>query len=108
MNKILFFILFISVNLSIAQEHAWVYLGSKDNVATYLANPLTMLTQKALDRRTNQGISLNFSDVPITPSYITDISNATGITYVGASKWLNAIHVIGSQAKNKALSTALP
>jgi len=98
MKKLLLFIFFISINLSYAQEHAWVFLGGKENVATYIANPLTMLSQKALDRRTNQGISLNFSDVPITPSYITDISNATGITYVGASKWLNAIHVIGAQA----------
>jgi len=103
MNKLLLFIFFISINLSYSQEHAWIYLDSKDNVATYMANPLTMLSQKALDRRTNQGISLNFSDVPITPSYITDISNATGITYVGASKWLNVIHVIGTQADINAL-----
>jgi len=105
MKKILLFLLVLSINFSFSQEHAWVYLGSKANVASYLANPLTMLTQKALDRRTNQGISLGFSDVPITPSYITDISNATGITYIGASKWLNAIHVIGSQADINALST---
>jgi len=106
MNRLLLFIFFISINLSYTQEHAWVFLGGKDNVATYIANPLTMLSQKALDRRANQGISLNFSDVPITPSYITDISNATGITYVGASKWLNAIHVIGSQANINALPAA--
>jgi len=105
MKKALFFLLVLSINFSFSQEHAWVYLGSKANVATYLANPLTMLTQKALDRRTSQGISLGFSDVPITPSYITDISGATGITYVGASKWLNAIHVIGTQIDINALST---
>ncbi|PHS09717.1 MAG: serine protease [Kordia sp.] len=105
MKKTFLFLLVLSINFSFSQEHAWIYLGGKANVATYLANPLTMLTQKALDRRTNQGISLEFSDVPVTPSYITDISNATGITYVGASKWLNAIHVIGSQADVNALST---
>lgn len=103
MKKGLLFLLVLSFNFSFSQEHAWVYLGSKANVATHLANPLMMLTQKALDRRINQGISLVFSDVPITPSYITDISGATGITYVGASKWLNAIHVIGSQADISAL-----
>lgn len=105
MNKFLLVVFFISFNLSFSQEHAWVYLDSKENVATYLANPLTMLSQKALDRRSSQGISLNFSDVPITPSYITDISNASGITYVGASKWLNAIHVIGSQVDINTLLT---
>ncbi|MGB1269232.1 MAG: S8 family serine peptidase [Flavobacteriaceae bacterium] len=95
-------------NIILAQEHAWVYLDSKENVAGYMANPLTMLTQKALDRRTNQGISVDYSDVPVTPSYITDISTTAGITYVGASKWLNAIHVIGSQSDIAALSGLYP
>jgi hypothetical protein len=103
MDKILLLILCFFANISLAQEHAWVYLDSKENVATYMANPLTMLTQKALDRRTNQGIPLEYSDVPVTPSYITDISNATGITYIGVSKWLNAIHVVGLKADIDAL-----
>lgn len=104
----LLFLLTLSLNFSFSQEHAWVYLGSKANVATHLANPLTMLSQKALDRRVNQGIALDFSDVPVTPSYITDISGATGITYVGVSKWLNAIHVIGSQVNINALLVTFP
>ncbi len=104
MKKIVF-ILCIFTNVILAQEHAWVYLDSKEDVAGYMANPLTMLTQKALDRRTNQGISLDYSDVPITPSYITDISNASGITYIGSSKWFNAIHVYGTQASINALTT---
>ena len=31
----------------------------------YLDNPLNMLTQRALDRRTNQNIALNLTDVPV-------------------------------------------
>lgn len=102
MTKILLILCFF-INLGFSQEHAWVYLDSKENVATYMANPLTMLTQKALDRRTNQGISLDYSDVPVTPSYISDISSSTGITYIGVSKWLNAIHVIGAKTDIDAL-----
>ncbi|MGB0896755.1 MAG: S8 family serine peptidase [Flavobacteriaceae bacterium] len=105
MNKMVLFILCFFTCITFAQEHAWVYLNSKEDIANYMANPLTMLTQKALDRRANQGISLDYTDVPVTPSYISDISNATGIAYIGASKWLNAIHVIGSQADIEALST---
>lgn len=107
MNKILLTLCFF-INLSFAQEHAWVYLDSKEDVATYMANPLTMLTQKSLDRRANQGIGLDYSDVPVTPSYITDISTATGITYIGASKWLNAIHVIGLKPDIDALPGQFP
>ncbi|NQY05597.1 MAG: S8 family serine peptidase [Flavobacteriaceae bacterium] len=105
-KKLLLFFFFTSLfTAANAQEHAWIYLDSKENVANYLANPLTMLTQRALDRRTAQSIALDVTDVPVTPSYITDISNATGITYIGASKWLNAIHVTGSQANINALAT---
>jgi hypothetical protein len=103
MKKIVLFLFLLGVSFSFSQDHAWVYLADKANVTNYLENPLTMLSQKALDRRTNQGIALGFSDVPVTPSYITAISNASGITYIGASKWLNAIHVIGTQGDINAL-----
>ncbi|MBP6662803.1 MAG: S8 family serine peptidase, partial [Paludibacter sp.] len=33
---------------------------------------------------------------PIFPSYITQITNATGITVMAKSKWLNALHIRGS------------
>lgn len=105
-KNLLFGVFFLVViKISNAQEHAWIYLDSKENVTTYLANPLTMLTQRAIDRRSAHGISIDYSDVPVTPSYITDISNASGITYVGHSKWLNAIHVTGSQANITALTS---
>ena len=95
MKKLLFFLpLLLSTNL-FAQEHAWVYLKDKPSEATYIASPLTMLSQRALDRRTKQGISLDNKDVPIEASYYNQIKSATGITVVGKSKWLNAIHVIG-------------
>jgi len=32
-------------------EDAWIYLTDKQNVAASLANPLTILTQKAIDRK---------------------------------------------------------
>ncbi|AUC14693.1 peptidase S8 [Tenacibaculum sp. SZ-18] len=95
MKKLLFFLpLLLSTNL-FAQEHAWVYLKDKPSEATYIASPLTMLSQRALDRRTKQGISLDNKDVPIEASYYNQIKSATGITVLGKSKWLNAIHVIG-------------
>lgn len=100
------FLAIFFISFSSAQEHAWVYLSDKENVNDYLANPLTMLTQRALDRRNAQGINVDYTDVPVTPSYITDISNATGITYIGASKWMNAIHVTGSQTDINALETS--
>ncbi|CAM4157489.1 S8 family serine peptidase [Flavobacterium antarcticum] len=96
MKKKLLFLLLISSLVGFAQQDAWVYFTDKPDSATYLANPLNMLTQKSLDRRTAQNIALDVKDVPIFPSYISQITNATGITVKAKSKWLNALHIRGS------------
>lgn len=105
MKKIVLFLLLISSFLGFSQEDAWVYFTDKPDSATYLANPLTMLTQKSLDRRTAQNIALDIKDVPISPSYITQITNAAGITVMAKSKWLNALHIRGSVTDIQQLST---
>ena len=80
-----------------AQEDAWVFLKDKPNSATFLATPLTMLSQRALDRRIRQNIVLDTKDVPLDVTYYSQIKNTTGITVLAKSKWLNAIHVQGTQ-----------
>lgn len=99
--SIVFFLLIL--NFCIAQEHAWVYFNDKPEAAEYLANPLTMLSQKALDRRDNQNISLDFKDVPVSENYLDDITNSDGINVRAKSKWMNALHVTGSEGAITAL-----
>ncbi len=103
MRKIQIILLLISANL-FAQEDAWIYLNDKPSEATFLANPLTMLTQRSLDRRIAQNIPLDVSDVPVHQAYIDQISNATGIQVMAKSKWLNALHVRGSLQNIQALA----
>jgi serine protease AprX len=106
MKKLLLFIFFLTSLLSFSQtEAAWVYFTDKPNQATYLTNPLTMLTQRALDRRSKQGIVLDSKDVPISLSYINQIKTATGITVKAKSKWLNAVYVLGLETDIRALKT---
>lgn len=103
-SKYVFYLIFI-VQLSFSQvEDAWIYFNDKPNAATYLANPLSMLTQRSIDRRTAQGISIDVTDVPIEPTYISQIATATGITVMAKSKWLNALHIRGTQADIQALT----
>lgn len=73
-----------------------MYFKDKPNSATDLANPLTILSQEALDRRTAQGIALDDKDAPIYQSYIDEITASTGITVKAKSKWLNCLHIRGS------------
>ena len=91
--------------LANAQEHAWVYFNDKPNTVAAMANPLSMLTQRALDRRTHQNIALNNQDVPISNSYINQIMAQNGILVKAKSKWLNAVHVYGTATDINALST---
>jgi serine protease AprX len=96
MKKIVLSFVLMASFVGFAQQDAWVYFTDKPDAATYLANPLTMLTQKSINRRIAQNIALDVKDVPIFPSYITQVTNATGITVMAKSKWLNALHIRGS------------
>jgi hypothetical protein len=95
MKKILLILIFFLTIKSYSQEHAWIYFTDKPNSATYLSNPLSMLSQRALDRRTNQNISIDMTDVPISNNYINQINALNGVEVKAKSKWLNAIHVYG-------------
>lgn len=101
----LFIVLLSGLGLSSqAQQDAWVYFSDKPDAAFYLSNPLEMLSQRALDRRAAQGITLDELDVPVAAAYIEGISQP-GITVMAVSKWLNAAHVRGEVAEITALSS---
>ncbi|KAF2518725.1 S8 family serine peptidase [Flavobacterium salilacus subsp. salilacus] len=104
MKNIFLFLFFISSGIMLAQEDAWVYFTDKPDAEYYFANPLEMLSQKALDRRANQGIALDETDVPLHQPYITDVTQAEGITVMAKSKWMNALHIRGTEEDINALS----
>jgi hypothetical protein len=103
-KSILFFFL-ISTSFGFSQEDAWVYFSNKPDAAYYLSNPLEMLSQRALDRRTAQSIALDNLDVPIHQPYVTQVASNNGVTVLAQSKWLNAVHVRGSQQAIQFLDT---
>ena len=105
MRKVIVFLFLACSFVGFSQEEAWVYFKDKPNSAAFFSNPLSELSQRALDRRTAQGIVLDLKDAPINQSYINDITNATGIAVKAKSKWLNCLHVRGSVADIKALKS---
>ncbi|WP_397362171.1 S8 family serine peptidase [Olleya sp. R77988] len=105
MKKLLLFIVFIYSSISVSQEHAWVYLADKPNSVSAIANPISILSQEALDRKAAHNVIIDFRDVPVDENYITQIKAQTGITVSAKSKWFNALHVIGTQADINALTT---
>ncbi|WP_299665573.1 S8 family serine peptidase [uncultured Polaribacter sp.] len=108
MKKItLLFSLLFTFSLFSQQEDAWLFLKDKPNAATFLANPLTMLSQRAIDRRNNQNIDLELSDVPIDENYYNQLKNEGNIVVLGKSKWLNAIHIQGTKTNIEAVFSSL-
>lgn len=105
MKKIIVFLFLVSSFVGFSQEDAWVYFRDKPGSQTYRDNPLTMLTQRALDRRTNQGIALDGKDIPMYQPYIDQVIASTGISVKAKSKWFNCVHVNGSQANINALKS---
>lgn len=105
MKKIILLFIFFTSFIAFSQEDAWVYFNAKPNAQSYLDNPLTMLTQRSLDRRTLQNIPLDINDVPIYQLYIDQITASAGITVRAKSKWFNALHIQGTQEAIQALSS---
>ncbi|TXD64697.1 S8 family serine peptidase [Polaribacter glomeratus] len=62
-----------------------------------------MLSQRSLDRRTIQNIPLDLKDVPVDVIYYNQLKNDVNITVLGKSKWLNAIHIQGTETNINAL-----
>jgi hypothetical protein len=103
MKKIIVFLFLVSSFVGFSQEDAWIYFKDKPGSQAYFDSPLTMLSQRALDRRANQGIALDSKDIPMYQPYIDQVIASTGITVKAKSKWFNCLHVNGSQANINAL-----
>ena len=98
MKKLFFIAFFLLSFYGYSQEDAWVYFTDKPNAQFYFDNPLEMLSQRSLDRRTNQNIALDIKDVPIHQPYVDQIIASSGIEVKAKSKWFNALHIRGAIA----------
>ncbi|MFB9056997.1 S8 family serine peptidase [Mariniflexile ostreae] len=104
-NKILvFFIVFHTMGFA-QLDDAWLYFTDKDKVATSIENPISILSEKAIQRKKRHRILIDVRDVPVNQNYIDQIKKITGISVMAKSKWFNAVHVRGRQSDIQALSS---
>ena len=89
------FLFFLVIN-AYAQEDALVFFQDKENVDTALQNPISILTQKAIDRKLMHNSPIDARDVPVNETYITTIKGIPGITVFAKSKWMNCVYVRGN------------
>lgn len=107
MNKknillILFLVSFLYTENTFAQKY-WVKFKNKNGTPYTTSNPGAFLSAKSIARRTAQGISVDNTDLPVTPTYVSQVDAISGVTVLYRSKWLNGIAI--SVTNTTALTT---
>ncbi len=92
--SLLTFILFaITANFSTsAQDKYFVKFTDKDNSTYSIENPSAFLSERAISRRTKQGISITQEDLPVNSNYVQQVQN-TGAIVDYSLKWFNGVVV---------------
>lgn len=103
---IVLFVLFAS---SVSGQTVYKYFirfTDKNNSPYSFSNPLAFLSQRAMDRRSAQGIALDSLDFPVNPQYVDAIRNLN-VPVFARSKWFNGI-VVACDSVQLSQITALP
>lgn len=95
MKKLLLFLFMAAIAAdSSAQFNRYIVrLKNKGGTPYTFSSPLAYLSQRAIDRRTKYSIAIDSTDLPVTPSYITQIDAVPNVTVLNVSKWLNAVTI---------------
>ena len=101
MDRIRFSIVFLGLMFlslaSQAQNRYAVYFKYKPQNGLSLQNPQDFLTQKALQRRSREGIQADSLDLPVSGKYLIEVAGLSNyILY--SSKWMNAAVLVADQA----------
>lgn len=93
------FILLYSLNSAHAQFTKHIVLFTDKNNSPFSINdPAAYLSNKAIERRNRQHISIDSTDLPVNPAYLESLRNAGAVTILNTSKWLNQALIQTSDA----------
>lgn len=96
MKKLLLlsFILSVLLNDTSAQFTRYIVkFKNKGGTPYTFANPLAYLSQRAIDRRIRYSLAIDSTDLPVSPSYVTQIRNVPNVTFLNVSRWMNAVTI---------------
>jgi serine protease AprX len=89
--KIILFSLCFNLGLS-AQDRYMVFFKDKAGNDFSLSNPIAFLSQRAINRRSKQGIALAENDLPVNSAYIQGLKDL-GVEVYFPTKWMNGVLV---------------
>lgn len=90
-----------------AQNRYVVFFTDKNNSPYSVSTPLAFLSQRAIDRRTNQGIAIIPHDFPVNPAYVSGLTTA-GAMVMNTSRWFNSATITVSNPSVINTINALP
>ena len=82
---------FFSLNLSAQFTKYIVKFKDKNGTPFSIDDPSKFLSQRAIERRIKQNISINETDLPIVPAYIDSVRLSGNVIVLDQSKWLNQV-----------------
>ncbi len=91
---VLLILLFLGISLlaQVSPNKYYIEFTDKNNNEYSLDNPDEFLSERSLQRRANQSILLDESDLPVTQSYV-DSLESLGLQVLNVSKWFNSATV---------------
>ncbi|CAG0972784.1 MAG: S8 family serine peptidase [Bacteroidetes bacterium] len=109
MKKMVFFLLTLSVCISaMAYDKYWIIFKDKNGTPFTVNNPSAFLSQRAIQRRINQNISITQNDLPVTPIYVQLVLATGNVNLRYTSRWFNAISIQTTDANALATISTLP
>ncbi len=108
LRKTLFVILFISSTILSATTNYYFYIqfSNKNNSPYSLSTPSDYLSPRAIARREHRAPTYDSTDLPITPSYLSQIENL-GVHLHNRSKWMNGATALLADSSKMSLVRAL-
>ena len=92
-------IIFLVTSVSKAQFTRYIVkFKNKGNNIYALANPSAYLSQRAVERRIKYDIATDSTDLPVSPSYISQLAAIPNVTILNISKWLNQLSILTTDA----------
>lgn len=96
---------FFTVAQSTPKSYFWVQLKDKKGTPYLVGKPEAFLSQRAISRRIRQHISIDETDLPVSPVYL-DTLKKRGLEIFHTSKWLNGVTVrIADTAQIRKIAT---
>lgn len=90
--------LFYFTNITFADGYYFfVQFKDKHNSPFSLDRPSEFLDIKSIQRRANQQIAIDSTDLPVNPDYIAQVANQ-GVRIHSASKWINGVTVFSEDS----------